>query len=85
MTTHFDEEVFVLELDGRPVAEAVVPRATSTPILVSFALPVPAPGLHRGLVRKQSDVFPGDDARPFVLEVPEVLRVDGPRPGPGRR
>jgi hypothetical protein len=73
--THTPEEVLVLELDGRPVAEAVVPAVSPTPVLVPFTLPVPEPGLHRGLVRKQSDLFPADDQYPFVLEVPESLDV----------
>lgn len=75
VTSRFDDETFVLELDGRPVAEAVVPRATASPTVATFALPVPGPGLHRGWVRRESDLFPGDDKRPFVLEVPGELDV----------
>jgi hypothetical protein len=75
VTAQFDEEVFVLEMDGRSLAEAVVARATNEPTTISFALAAPAPGLHKGTVRKESDVFAADDSRPFVLQVPEALGV----------
>ena len=81
----YDEQVFSLELDGRPVAEAVTSGAGEGPVDVEFSVTVPAVGLHRGVVRKESDAFPGDDGRPFVLAVPtaiSVLLVHGPdRPG----
>jgi hypothetical protein len=75
VSTAFDDEVVVLELEGRPVAEAVVPTASASPVPVDFPLSVPAPGLYGGLIRRQSDAFPADDSRPFVLQVPEVTRV----------
>lgn len=75
VTSQFADEVFTLELDGRPVAETVVPTAAAAPVNVSFALAVPAAGLHRGQVRRDSDVFPADDARPFALQVSAALDV----------
>ncbi len=81
----YDEQVFSLEFDGRPVAEAVTSGAGEGPVDVEFSVTVPAVGLHRGVVRKESDAFPGDDSRPLVLMVPaaiSVLLVHGPdRPG----
>lgn len=75
VTSQFDDQAFVLELDGRPVAEAVATRASIDPISLAFTMPVPGPGLHTGTIRKESDVMPADDSRPFVLEVPEALDV----------
>jgi len=69
----FDEQVFSLELDGRPVAEAVTRGTEAT--LVNFPVTVPAVGLHRGVVLKESDAFPGDDSRPFALGVPGEISV----------
>lgn len=71
----FDEQVFSLELDGRPVAEAVTSGAVGGQVQVSFPVTVPQVGLHHGVVRKESDAFPGDDKRPFVLVVPEAVSV----------
>jgi hypothetical protein len=91
VTSQFPDEIFVLELDGRPVAEAVLGQPTDVPVRLDFALPVPGPGLHRGAVSRQSDVFPQDDRRPFVLPVPGTLRVllvhgpDRTVDGPGGR
>ncbi len=68
-----------LELDGRRVGEALAPQAGG-PFTVAFSLAVPRPGRYHGAVRKESDRFPADDARPFVLEVParlEILLVHG--------
>ncbi len=81
LTTAFAEETVVLEVDGRPVAEAVVPGVAAEPVSVTFPLTVPDAGLHRGLVRRQSDAFPMDDSRPFALKVAatiNVLLVHGP-------
>lgn len=78
---------FTLELDGRAVAEAVATGPAGQPQTISFAVAVPGPGLHAGWVRKESDVMPADDRRPFVLSVPAgipVALVHGPdRPGDG--
>jgi len=77
----FDEQVFSLELDGRPVAEAVTSGTVGKIVEVEFPVTVPGVGLHRGIVRKESDAFPGDDQRPVALSVPEavaVLLVHGP-------
>lgn len=71
----FDEQVFSLELNGRPLAEAVTSGMPETPVTISFPVTVPGTGLHQGVVRKESDSFPGDDSRPFVLAVPEAVSV----------
>ncbi|MDX2473465.1 MAG: BatA domain-containing protein [Candidatus Krumholzibacteria bacterium] len=83
----FDEQVFALELDGRPVAEVVTNDGVGQPVDISFALTVPGVGRHLGVVRKDTDAMPADDSRPFVLEVPRQLDVlvvhgqDQPRDG----
>jgi hypothetical protein len=77
----FDEQVFSFELDGKPVAEAVTGSAVGEIQEVAFPVTVPEVGLHRGVVRKESDAFPGDDQRPVALSVPAsvaVLLVHGP-------
>ncbi len=77
----FDEQVFSFELDGKPVAEAVTSGTAGQIVEVEFPVTVPGVGLHRGMVRKESDAFPGDDQRPVALSVPEavaVLLVHGP-------
>jgi hypothetical protein len=77
----YDEQVFSLELNGRPVAEAVTTGVGSGAVEIDFPVTVPEIGLHRGVVRKESDAFPGDDQRPLVLEVPAavaVLLIHGP-------
>ena len=78
-------EIFTLDLDGVPVAEAVAAGESGSPVDIVFTVTVPAPGLHRGRVRKTADTFPLDDARPFVLAVParvDVLLAHGTdRPG----
>ena len=71
----FDEQVFSLEMDGRPVAEAVTGAIGDGPVSVVFPVTVPAVGMHRGVIRKESDAFPGDDSRPFVLAVPQEVSV----------
>ena len=80
-------QVFALELGGVAVAEAVASGRAGGATEVEFALTVPAPGLHAGWVRTESDVLAADDRRPFVLAVPPalgVLVVHGPdRPGDG--
>lgn len=80
----YDQQVFQLELDDVVVAEAVAEIAASSqpgqPVELVFPLTVPPAGLHRGLVRKDSDAFPIDDTRAFVLDVPpsiDVLLVHG--------
>jgi hypothetical protein len=68
-----------LELDDRRVGEALVAEAGG-PRTVPFSLAVPGPGRYHGAVRKESDRFPADDVRPFVIEVParlEILLVHG--------
>jgi len=71
----YDEQVFSLEIDGRPVAEAVTGRIGNGPVKVEFPVTVPGVGLHRGVVRKESDAFAGDDSRPFILGVPAAVSV----------
>ncbi len=71
----YDEQVFSLEIDGRPVAEAVTGRGGEGPVGVEFPVTVPPVGLHRGVVRKESDAFAGDDSRPFILGVPDAVSV----------
>ncbi|MFT5232425.1 MAG: hypothetical protein ACI9UK_001994 [Candidatus Krumholzibacteriia bacterium] len=87
----FDEQVFVLEIDGRPVGEVVTAGRVGEWVPVEFSMTVPAVGRHLGYVRKETDSLPADDRRPFVMEVPprlEVLIVHGsdqPQDGlPGR-
>jgi hypothetical protein len=80
VTAQYPEQVFSLELDGRAVAEAVSSKRPGELEVVEFPLTVPATGLHLGSIRKESDPFPGDDSRPFVLAVPtgvDVLIVHG--------
>lgn len=77
-------ESYLVELDGRRVAEAVAQGPPGGTTGVEFALTAPAPGLHRGQVVKATDRFPVDDAFPFVLAVRErldVLIVHGPDRG----
>lgn len=80
-------QVFTLEIGGRAVAEAVAVGPAGRPANLEFAITVPGPGLHTGLVRTESDALAADDRRPFVLAVParlEVLVVHGPdRAGDG--
>jgi len=71
----YDEQVFSLELDGTPVAEAVTRGVGEGAVDIEFPVTVPGVGLHRGLVRKESDAFPGDDSRPLVLAVPAAVSV----------
>jgi len=84
------DQIIWLELDGRRVAETVapIPAAPGGTTSVSFTVTVPPPGLHAGLVGKESDRLPVDDVRPFALDVPdqlEVLLAHGPdRDGLGR-
>ncbi len=83
----FDEQVFALELDGRPVAEVVTDTPVGEAVEVEFSLTVPGTGRHLGNIRKETDAMPADDSRPFVLEVPPQLNVllvhgqDQPRDG----
>ncbi|MFH1845585.1 MAG: VWA domain-containing protein [bacterium] len=82
------EQVCLLELDGRRVAEAVAAGPAGAIGRVEFALTAPGPGSYRGLVRKQSDRLPVDDDRPFVLKVREqitVLLAHGNDRGPAGR
>ena len=69
------DQAFTLLLDGRPVAEAVAAGPAGSEQILSFPLTVPAAGLHTGSVRKESDAFPADDERPFVLAVPAAIPV----------
>ncbi len=69
------DQVFTLTLDGRPVAEAVAGGPAGAEQVLEFPLAVPGPGLHAGTVRKESDAFPADDERPFVLAVPGAIPV----------
>jgi hypothetical protein len=71
----YDEQVFSLELDGKPVAEAVTTGVGGGPVEIEFPVTVPAVGLHRGMIRKESDSFPGDDMRPLVVAVPAAVSV----------
>jgi hypothetical protein len=81
------QQPIYLELDGRRVGEALAAE-TGGPVRVPFSVAVPGPGRYQGAVRKESDRFPADDARPFVIDVParlEVLLVHGAdRDGIGR-
>lgn len=73
------QQPVTLELGERRIGEALA-GAAGAAVEVSFPLAVPAPGRYHGVVRKESDRFPADDARPFVIEVPaqlEVLLVHG--------
>jgi len=83
----FVNQVFRLELDGRQIAEAVVEGDPGQPTEVVFPLTVPGIGRHAGHVRQETDAFPGDDRRPFVLVVADevsVLLVHGTdQPGDG--
>ncbi|HPF71781.1 MAG TPA: VWA domain-containing protein, partial [Candidatus Krumholzibacteria bacterium] len=75
------DQAFTLVLDDRPVAEAVAAGPAGVEQVLGFAVSMPAAGLHQGSVRKESDAFPADDARPFALAVPAgipVLVVHGP-------
>jgi len=79
------EPVFLLELDGRRVAEAVAAGPVGGVGEVEFAVTAPGPGLHRGRVLKDSDRLPVDDSYPFVLNVWDrvsVLLVHGADRGP---
>ncbi len=69
------DQAFTLLLGGRPVAEAVADGPVGSEQVLSFPLAVPAAGLHIGSVRKESDAFPADDERPFVLAVPAAIPV----------
>ena len=73
--TDRSDQVFRLELDGQRVAEAVAHGAAHRRTQVVFSLSVPAVGRHRGWIRKESDRFAADDARPFVFRVRGQLRV----------
>jgi hypothetical protein len=69
------EQVFLLELDGRRVAEAVATGTPGSIGVVEFAVTAPAAGRHRGQVSKASDRLPVDDVRPFVLDVRQRISV----------
>lgn len=75
VTSHLPDQAFVLEIDGRQVAEAVPAEPTDTPARLTFNFSVPAPGLHAGKVIGPHDAFAGDDQRPFVLAVPDRIPV----------
>ncbi len=81
VTSNLADQVFSLEIDGKPIAEAVLEVPSQTPVPLVFSFTVPAAGLHTGYVRKSSDSFVQDDERPFVMAVPNelsVLLVHGP-------
>lgn len=71
------DQPFWLELDGRRIAEvpAPPPGEAGGAVTLTFPVAVPGPGLHTGWVGKDPDRLPIDDARPFVLPVPERLQV----------
>ena len=71
----YADQVFALDLDGRPVAEVVTGAAVGTPVDIVFPVTVPGTGRHLGAVRKETDALAADDNRPFVLEVPQTLQV----------
>lgn len=75
VTSHLPDQAFVLEIDGRQVAEAVLAEPSPSPVPLTFSFSVPQPGLHRGRVVGPQDAFPGDDARPFVLNVSQGIPV----------
>ena len=82
------EQSFLLELDGRRVAESVAAGAVGSLSRVVFRLTAPAAGLHRGRIVKDSNRLPVDDARPFVMMVWDrvsVLLVHGADRGPAGR
>ncbi len=68
---------FWLELGGRRVGEttAPAPPAGGGTVALTFSVAVPVPGAYAGAVGKESDRFPADDVRPFVLDVPAQLDV----------
>lgn len=81
-------QVWRLELDGRPVAEAASAAAPGETDRLTFAFTAPTAGTHRGLVATAADRLPVDDVRPFLLEVRdrlEVLIVHGPDAGTAGR
>ncbi|PID79430.1 hypothetical protein CSB20_10320 [bacterium DOLZORAL124_64_63] len=81
VTSHLPDQSFILEIDGRQVAEAVLAEPSASSVPLTFSFRVPAPGVHQGRVVGPQDAFPVDDQRPFVLSVPEripVLIVHGP-------
>jgi len=75
VTTDRPDQACQLDLGGRRVAEAVVAGPAGQDAEVAFSLVVPPVGLHAGWVRKPSDRFAADDARPFVLDVREQVSV----------
>ncbi len=75
VTPQFAEQVFGLELDGRPVAEVVTSGQDGRAVDIEFALTVPGVGRHLGVVRQETDALPDDDRRPFVLSVPAHLNI----------
>ncbi len=68
------QQPVTLELDGRRVGETLAATAGG-PYPVPFSFAVPGPGRYHGAVRKESDRFPADDVRPFVIEVPDRLEI----------
>lgn len=70
-----NEQTFWLELDGVRAAEAVSAAAPGEADSLVFALTAPPPGRHTGRVATDADPFAVDDDRPFVLDVPDSLRV----------
>jgi len=85
--TDVADEPFTLELDGIEAGEAVATGEGNGIRDLEFSLTVPAPGLHRGWIRKPGDRLPADDARPFLLRVgagvPVLLVHGADRPDDG--
>ena len=75
VTTDRPDQTCQLDLGGQRVAEAVVAGPAGQDAEVAFSLVVPPVGLYAGWVRKPSDRFTADDARPFVLDVRERVSV----------
>jgi len=79
-----DGQPWVLELDDTRVAETTAVASAGSAERIAFALTVPEPGFHKGIVRGVSDRLAVDDVQPFVIEVRDridVLIAHGPDRG----
>ena len=87
----YEDQTFLLELDGAVVAEIAAPGPAGQIQEVVFPLTAPGSGLHLGRIRKDRDSLPADDEHPFILVVPPTVQVlllhgeDRPVDGPAGR